>query len=157
MSPGRYLYLSLALLTAFTGIAVSCAEPSETEGFVRADEKGPDGCYSFIIDLSDSLALNSIWLYSVIDATREDFEGMPAEIPLEIALTSPSGKMYGEKVVIDKGGFIDKGMFSWQYKVLYRSGFRPVEYGEWKFDVFVSGENLFPGLRGIGVRHKKEK
>lgn len=132
--------------------AVSCGAPEETGAFVRSTGKDDGGNYRFSVDYGDSLCRYSLYFYTVIDASTDDFDAMPRIIPLEVEAISPSGRLYGETVGIDKDSCMRRSSYSRQYESLYRNGFVPVEYGQWTFRVKVIGEERFPGLRGLGLK-----
>lgn len=142
---------------AALAMCLSCGRPSVSESFVRQSGRDSLGRYCFSLDLSDSMRSNSLYFYTMIDAADCAFREMPSEMPLHVELVSPAGKHFCEDVSIVKDSFAVRSQFSWQYELPYRTGFMPVEYGEWHMAVTVAGENRFPGLRGLGMRHIKEE
>ncbi len=147
----RALFSILSLFVYF-----SCSEPSIRENFIKQSGKNADGSYRFNIDLSDSLRSNTLYIYALIDASEPEFDKMPSFIPLRIEALAPSGSKYCEEVGIPTDSFVKSTRYSRQYESLYRSGFNPVQYGEWILSVTVIDEDKFKGFRGIGLKHVKE-
>lgn len=137
-------------------LAASCGEPAENGSFVKQSGRDTYGRYMFSIDLSDSLRKHTILIYTMIDAGRKDFGRMPELLPFSILAVSPSGREYAENAGLPKDSYSREEPFSRQYEAVYREGFEPSEYGIWKIYITVPGENRFPGLRGIGLKHIAE-
>lgn len=137
-------------------VFLSCSEPATRENFIKQSDKDADGSYRFNIDLSDSLRSNTLYIYALIDATESEFGKMPSLIPLKVEAFSPSGTEYSEEVGIPTDSFVKSTRYSRQYESLYRSGFNPVQYGEWELSVTVLDEDKFQGFRGVGLKHVKE-
>lgn len=146
-------YAFLILLFAF----FSCSEPLVHESFVRQSEKESDGSYRFTVDFGDSLRLNTLYIYALIDAPESAFSRMPDIIPLKIDIESPSGIRYSETVAVPTDSFATSTSYSRQYESLYRSHFTSSEYGQWVLSVSVIGEDRFRGFRGVGFKHIKEE
>ena len=149
-------FFRVCLAAVVFSVAMSCGRPAEDGQFIRKSSLQDDGTYRFKVSMDDSLRKHSLALFAVIDVSGRDFESMPQVIWLQIDAVSPSGKLYSEKVGLDKDSHIRDTFFSRQYESVYRSGFSPVEYGEWTIGIKMADEDSFPGLRGIGLKHSEE-
>lgn len=136
--------------------AVSCGTPAEESSFVRQSDRDSSGKYAFKVSLDDSLHRHTLEIYTMIDAPEKAFGSMPGMIPLHIEAIAPSGKRYAETVGIPKDSCTIENSFSRQYGSVYRQGFVPSEYGEWTIQIKVVGEDRFPGLRGLGLKHTEK-
>ena len=143
----------LALAAFIVLVAASCRAPQENGVFVRCTEKDVLGAYRFTVDLGDSLHSHALYFYTVIDARAG--KGGTGLIRLQIDAVSPSGRRFSEMAGIDSGCYRYGSPFSRQYESLYRSGFDPVEHGQWELIVKVLNEEDFPGFRGLGLKHEK--
>ncbi|MBO8485585.1 MAG: hypothetical protein IAB78_04070 [Bacteroidetes bacterium] len=133
-------------------VFLCCSEPASSGTFIKSCDTETPGLYPFTIDMTDSLCLYDMTLYTRIDATEKRFARMPSGIPLDIRLTSPGGKRYAETVYIPKEGFSMMTSFSREYEMPYRKNIRPEEYGIWKMEIEIQDEKDFPGLRGMGIK-----
>ena len=148
-----YCLLHPVLFLMMLSAAVCCSAPAGRETFVKQSVRDSGGRYVFSIDLGDSISVHTLEFYTMIDASDRDFDAMPAMIPLRIEAVSPSGEEYSETVGLPRDSYVRKTPFSVQYGSVYREGFVPSEYGMWTLSVKVLGEDSFPGLRGMGLRH----
>ena len=122
------------------------------ETFVLADEVGADGLYHFDVDMSDSLSVYDLWLYTRLDKSNIRLVSSPG-FPLTAIWTSPSGQRYSEVVYFETP--LEKDFYSHQYKVLYRSGLRPVESGQWQLSLDIDSQ--VDGLCGMGLQTVRTK
>lgn len=132
----RVLLCILALLAV-----MSCARPGAYEEFIRVSD-AVSGRFCFDIDMSDSLDIYDVWLYSRIDRQRPVTLQGYDPIKLRIWWVSPSQKVYDEEVYMESGDY--RGV-----RQLYRSGIEPSERGVWK--LWVEPVNPPGGFRGLGV------
>lgn len=138
----------MAVLTLASG----CREPMSKEVFTLADKLDSDGIYHFEMDMSDTLSVYDVWLYTRIDAPNITMATCPG-FGLDVTWKAPSGQMYGEEVYFDTP--LGSEYYSHQYKVLYRSGLIPVEAGVWTLSLKVRDD--VEGLRGMGVQTVRTK
>ena len=122
------------------------------EVFTLAEKLGSDGTYHFEMDMSDTLSVYDVWLYTRIDASNPTMATCPG-FGLDVTWKAPSGQMYGEEVYFDTP--LGSEYYSHQYKALYRSGLIPVEAGVWTLSLKVRDE--VEGLRGMGVQSVRTK
>ena len=76
-------------------------------------------------------------MYDVSFFTRID-GNFVGSFPVTVRVKSPSGRKFEEQVYWD----------ALEQEVLYRSGIRPSESGNWEFSLYV--DNI-KGLRGMGL------
>ena len=119
--------------TALILLALSCSEPDSTEQFIF----NKDGSYSFQIDMTRANCAYDLSFYSRVDAWHK-----VKEFPIDVVLTSPSGKKYQERVY-----FVREN----HDKVPYRTGVIPDENGVWRLDARADVK----GLRGLGLICKR--
>lgn len=127
----RFSPFLLALTLLF-----SCGRPSSDEDFVLRKD-APDGVYSFRLDLSDTTLSYDLSLY--IRPDSRDSSGFPL-----------TARWYrGDTLRFTEELFFPAG----KEKVLYRSGVRMVEPGEWTLCL----EPCCPpaGFSGIGVVNQR--
>ena len=146
--------VSLILSAVLAVSLLSCSEPRMTETFIRSGDAR--GCYTYSLDMSDTLSTYSLYFFTRIDGSR-DRPGMVRGMALDISFRSPSGRRYSEKAVIPPGSFSEGGHFTMDCLVPYRTGFVPSEYGEWTMYVSVEGESVLDGFRGLGLRVIRQK
>lgn len=103
--------------------ASACREPGSAERFVPGD-----GPYTFPVDMTDSLKVYDLDLYTRLDGHPEDLRQLQ-ELLLWMDWTSPSGRKASEKVYMPLQG--RSSFFSRQVLVPYRADMHPVEPGEW--------------------------
>lgn len=157
-------------LLIFPIFLASCSHPPSYEHFVDVASYKEQGRFKYMLDMSDSLSTYDISFYTGIDCTEEDFEQMD-DIQLDISLISPSGRVYRETVYLLKETYSESNSFSKTYKVLYRSGLIPKEFGEWVMTVTLPQldahygfyhnpehihNGICKGLRGLGIILNKE-
>lgn len=135
-------------------LALSCAEPSSREYFVKVSGTDQSGRYAFTLDMGDTLAAYSIYFFTRID--REDFPAS-GDIAVDISFVSPSGIVYGERVYLPEAAFSSGDGYANDCDVPYRTGFRPSECGIWNMYIAFPDEERHEGLRGMGVRLSKDK
>ena len=121
----RHIFAATALIL----LALSCSEPDSTEQFVF----NKDGSYSFSVDMSRTDCAYDLSFYSRVDSWHK-----VKEFPIDVVLTSPSGKKYQERVY-----FVREK----HDKVPYRTGIIPDENGIWTLDAKADVK----GLRGLGL------
>ena len=109
-----------------------------------------------MLDLSDSLCTYDISLF-----TRSDFPAFTPrthrDIPLDIVLTSPSGREFSERVFFPTVTPLRSTVFSEDYLALWRTGCNPVEYGEWTLSVRVKDLEWDPHICGVGLIIEKKR
>ncbi len=135
---GLRLSHNVALLGILALGLISCSEPQSEEFFLFPDQCALDGSYRFCPDMSDSLSVYDLSLYSRIDQRSY------GSFPVNIKVKSPSGVLIADDKV-----FWDMS----EPVVKYRTGIVPSEYGKWEVWVYVEKIN---GLRGIGLICEKE-
>lgn len=120
-------------------LLAACARPAQTENFIRSD-RAEDGVYSFLVDMTDSLATYDFWFYSRLAAGRK------SNLELRVSWTAPSGRSLYETVYM--GALDSRGE-----RELYRSGIVPAEYGDWRVNV----RPIDPGkdFLGLGLIYKR--
>ena len=124
-------------LIALLILAASCRQPVSVERFLRGT-----GPYEFAVDFSDSTATWNLDLYSRVDALEA-----PAEMPLELAWTSPSEAVFTETVYLPFS--TGTSFFSHEALSPYRSDVVPSERGVWTLVITVPEPPK--GLRGMGL------
>lgn len=134
---------------AFLMMLFSCSGPSSEEQFVKFGDRA-DGRYVFSADMSDSLSVYDMSLYTRIDCSRREFAS-EGDIRTEILLVSPSGKEYGETVYLCRSAFTTSDSLSWEFMQDYRSGIHPSEFGIWTVSVRIPEDESIPGFRGLGL------
>ncbi len=152
MKAARQILPLLMLLCA----VVSCREPSSSEAFVRSSMKEADGSYLFSIDMSDSASTYDLRLYTRIDCTPAQFDGI-ADPEFVMRFVSPSGLEAWETFVLSKDNYSRRGYFSTEYDFPYRSDIVPTEYGTWTLHAKVLHEDRIPGFLGLGLRVSKRE
>ena len=125
----RLIFAGAALIM----LALSCSEPDSSEQFIF----NKDGSYSFQVDMSRTDCAYDLSFYSRVDSWHK-----VKEFPIDVVLTSPSGRRYQERVY-----FVREN----HDKVPYRTGVIPEENGIWKLDAKADVK----GLRGLGLICKK--
>ena len=154
---GRFFHVTVALSAVLAAAVVSCARPDSVEQYIGIEHNEPNGLYRYSLDMSDSLATYDITFYSRIDAGRQRMASVK-DFPLMVTWTSPSGQRYRETVYF---GVHDEAhgssFYTSQYKKVYRTGLKPVEYGVWDMTVHVNSGNEVSGFRGLGVIYKKNR
>ena len=129
----------------------ACSRPFLCDTFVPVQDK-QGGFYSFTLDLSDSLGVYDLFLYTGIDGS-----GRISSVPLSTKWISPDGSEYSENALWiapgAEGVKTRRDFFSTQVLSPYRTAFRPDVYGEWTLKVACN----VPGMRGMGVILKKEE
>ena len=129
----HYRFILFALL-----LAASCSQPSSTETFIPAP-----GPYEFAVDLSDSVAVWDLSLYTRVDAVRDTLP----ELKLTATWTSPSAQSFSETVYLPLSG--GTSFFSREACVPYRTAVAPLERGCWTLTVTLPSPPS--GLRGLGL------
>lgn len=145
-----------AVLLVLVTLMCGCSRPTSYERFVLLGDKEGDGRYHYTLDMSDSLCTYDISFYTRIDSNGNKLSGIK-DFPLNVTFMSPSGQRYEEKVYFKVNGEAAAGsdFYSRQYKVPYRSGLVPVEWGMWEMAVRIDSDRYIPGFRGLGVICKK--
>ena len=123
-----FLRLILAV-AALIILAPSCSEPDSSEQFIF----NTDGTYSFSVDMTRTDCAYDLSFYSRVDSWHK-----VKEFPIDVVLTSPSGRRYQERVY-----FVREN----HDRVPYRTGVIPDENGVWKLDAKADVK----GLRGLGL------
>lgn len=142
------------LLILFLRIPSACSVDGGDNIFITAEEKNEDGRYEFPVDMSDTASVYTVGFYSRVDrygGVRDELQ----DIPLEIRIISPSGRVYEEKVYLPGDRFADGVFPSRDIVADYRTGTRPFDGGKWKFSVHVVGDESIKGFRGLGIYVKK--
>ena len=119
--------------TALILLALSCSEPDSTEQFIL----NKDGSYSFHVDMSRTDCAYDLSFYSRVDSWHK-----VREFPIDVVLTSPSGRKYQERVYFVRVS---------HDRVPYRTGLIPDESGVWTLDAKADVK----GLRGLGLICKR--
>lgn len=128
-----------------------CARPSVHEEFRKAADR-ENGKYCFSLDMTDTAGRYDLHLFSRIDCSPSVFDVMPDTIRMSMMFTAPSGQRYSEAFPVPKE-YVSRGTdFSREYEIPYRLGLVPAEKGIWRLDITIENENMFPGLRGLGLR-----
>lgn len=126
--------LTCAILLAVLLLA-ACGEPPSREQFMRSDGSGE---YSFLLEMTDTVAGYNISFYTAIDRPLMRRDTL-ASFPLQVVWRSPSGRYFSETVYYPADSL----------RARYRSGLVPGEPGQWELGVTISPEPA--GLRGLGV------
>lgn len=146
---------SLVQLIAAGLMALSCSQPLSVETFVRSSAKDASGRYPFILCMDDSLAVYSIRFFTRMDISADEFNGLQ-DIAVDVLLESPSGKGYAERVYLGKKDFVSGRGFAKDYNMPYRTGFRPMEYGQWNMYLTLPEKAPADMVRGMGVCLSKQ-
>lgn len=146
--------LSIAAACAVLSVVLSCSAPSVTRQFVKKSGADSLGRYSFVLDMSDSLAIYDISLYFRLDTDDAGFESM-GDIPVGVTFESPDGRQYGENVYVPKSSWCSRSHSAHDYDVEYRTGVSPSVHGKWVMRLSVDDSQV-AGFRGIGVRLEKK-
>lgn len=153
MNAGRaYRILSAGPALLLVMCLVCCSAPDTWEMFVKNTGDGDRSEYIFPLKMSDSLAIYDIELFTRLDISDAAFAALPEVIPLNITYTSPSGTGYYEEAGISKNGWSRASHFSYEYRLPFRQGLIPVEYGDWSMSIDIPEEAGIEGLRGFGIR-----
>ncbi len=130
--------------------AAGCSRPVSTEVYLRAGDCAEAGRYDFVLDMADTLVSYDITFYTRIDSGDGSIH---LSLPLAVSATSPSGKLYAEKVWADISAPDAAGHFSGDYILPYRSGVRPSEAGIWNISVSVPADA--ESISGLGCILKR--
>jgi len=144
-----------SLLTAILVMAVSCAPPpAECQDFVKLSERDYLDRFAFTLDMSDSLSVFDLDIFTRIDCTREEFRSL-GDIPVSAFYVSPSGCFYTEEFILPVMSFFRSTAFTKDYFIPYRDNLVPVENGTWKLFLSIPEESAV-FVRGMGVRFRKD-
>ena len=143
--------LRILIVAALAVVLSACSRPTSSEQFVKIGDKGEDGLYHYALDLSDSLCTYDLTFYSRIDCSNARLSEL-RDFPMIVNWISPDGRKYSEKVYFkvrrEQG---DEDFYSNQYRIPYRSGIVPVQWGEWEMTVRIDSDRYLPGFRGLGL------
>ena len=138
------LYISLLFLWL-----TACSQPVSIEMFAPMGEE-------LVLDMSDSLCT-----YDISFFTRADFPAFSRrpgrDIPLEVFLTSPSGRTFSEQVYFPTADPIRSTAFSDDYLAPWRTGCDPVEYGKWSLKIRIGDAEWESHLYGFGAILEKKR
>lgn len=151
---GKQRRNSLALLALLA--LVSCHEPLERESFLRSSERSPLGSYVFTLPLTDSLKTYDLSFFTRMTARDKDFASMPDTVRYHVVLKSPSEVYYKGGGFFMKDSYSDASSFSRAYVIPFRSGFKPVETGEWTLYLGITDEDVF-AFDGFGTKLSKKE
>lgn len=84
----------LLLLSAVCGVLSSCVKPSVQDIFIKSADAA-EGVYLFDFDLSDSLSVYDIYLYSRTDVAPRAFKRVPS-INMTVEWFAPGADLTGE-------------------------------------------------------------
>ncbi len=108
------------------------------------------------MDMSDSL-----YTYDITFFTRADFPAFSrrpnCDIPLEVFLTSPSGRTFSEQVYFPTAEPIRSTAFSNDYLAPWRTGCDPIEYGKWSLKIRIGDSEWESHLYGFGAILEKKR
>ncbi len=108
------------------------------------------------MDMSDSLCT-----YDISFFTRADFLAFSrrpnCDIPLEVFLTSPSGRTFSEQVYFPTADPIRSTAFSDDYLAPWRTGCDPIEYGKWSLKIRIGDAEWESHLYGFGAILEKKR
>ncbi len=109
-----------------------------------------------VLDMSDSLCT-----YDISFFTRADFPAFSRrpgrDIPLEVFLTSPSGRTFSEQVYFPTADPIRSTAFSDDYLAPWRTGCDPIEYGKWSLKIRIGDAEWESHLYGFGAILEKKR
>jgi len=146
--------LAYSMLTVILAMTVSCVPGPENQDFVKVEERDFLDRFSFTLDMSDSLSLYDLDIFTRIDCTQEEFRSM-GDIPVSAFYVSPSGTFYTEDFTLPVMSFFRSTTFTKDYIIHYRDNLAPVESGRWKLFLSIPDE-FSDRVRGMGVIFRKD-
>lgn len=127
----------------------ACSQPVTIEMYAPIGE-------NLALNMSDSLSH-----YDISFFTRADFSAFVRrpnrDIPLEVVLTAPSGRVFSEKVYFPTSEPIRSTAFSEDYQSLWRSECIPIENGNWSLSVHVLDPEWDHHIYGFGIIVEKKQ
>ena len=127
----------------------ACSQPVTIEMYAPIGEE-------LVLDMSDSLYTYDISLF-----TRADFPAFSRrpnyDIPLEVFLTSPSGREFSEEVYFPTAEPLRSTAFSDDYMAPWRTGCEPIEYGKWTLSISIKDSEWKNHIYGFGAILEKKR
>ncbi len=127
----------------------ACSQPVTIEMYAPIGDE-------MVLDMSDSL-----YTYDITFFTRADFPAFSrrpnCDIPLEVFLTSPSGRTFSEQVYFPTAEPIRSTAFSDDYLAPWRTGCDPIEYGKWSLKIRIGDSEWGSHLYGFGAILEKKR
>lgn len=144
-------------MCVFCGLLSSCVKPSVQDIFIKSTD-APDGVYVFELDLSDSLSVYDILIYSRTDAAPRALKRIPP-IKLSVEWFAPAAAdtVAGEQVQSRSRSLVPAltdtvalAAVKHGYVIQpYRTGVNPSVRGLWSLRMSVL--NVPESFRGIGI------
>lgn len=134
----------VVIFVTIVAMLASCRPPGTQEYFERASKRDASGRYAYTLDMTDSTRNYSISFYTKLD---EDFQ---EPIQMTVSFVSPSGREFVEEIAVSQDLLNETtSFFSREGIIRYRTGFTPVEFGNWQMYIMV--RNHPDRLCGMGV------
>ncbi|MCR5004135.1 MAG: hypothetical protein K5984_07170 [Bacteroidales bacterium] len=131
-------------------LVLSCSNPSSRETFVKASDTEVPGKYVFTVDMSDSLTLYDLDLYTIADVRKGDKDSW-SDIQAYTRWISPSQQVFSETFTLPDSAFVRKSFNSYHYKRAYRYGVAPKEAGIWTIEINIPVSRQSSCIRGLGL------
>lgn len=130
----------------------SCSRPVSDEMFVKNSDRDEYGRYEYLLQMDDSLKRYDIDFIFSMEGNSPDIQAF-TNLPFHILLSSPSGRLYEEKIWVTREMIMEDSDFSKRFCAHYRSELEPYERGEWRLYLDVPDEDLKKySILGIGLR-----
>ena len=143
---GRLVIIALAF------VAVCCSQPPSYEPFVIREKAEYGDTYSFMVDVSDSLARYSLDFYTRLE--RAAFGEFPSDsIVLDLRWFSPSDSIFTDTAFVKIVRPVDSAYYSKDFISPYSGSLELPERGNWRLKAKVVNDSQ--ALRGLGIILKR--